>query len=79
VLQGAELDTVRAAYDILVERQIARWDGDDPSGNGGQWTSSAQPRLNLWPDPQVQKVRIFNIFKYFLVFSNIFEHFLKIF
>ena len=49
VLVGAELETVREAYEVLVERQIQRWADEDRTGHGGTWTSSAQPRLNLRP------------------------------
>ena len=49
MLVGAELETVREAYEVLVERQIQRWADEDRTGHGGTWTSSAQPRLNLRP------------------------------
>ena len=51
VLAGAALQTVRDAYEVLVDQQVQRWAAADPTGEGGQWTSSAQPRLNLRPDP----------------------------
>ena len=49
MLVGVELETVREAYEVLVERQIQRWADEDRTGHGGTWTSSAQPRLNLRP------------------------------
>ena len=49
VVPPDQLDEVRAAYEILVERQRETWASqrkpDDPPG--GAWETSAQPRLAL--------------------------------
>ena len=47
---GPELQAVREAYEVLVERQVAKWSAE---GNSS-WTTGAQPRLNLRPDPTLR-------------------------
>lgn len=49
VLDPSELRVVREAYEVLVERQVALWAAAEDTRS--PWNHSAQPRLNLRPDP----------------------------
>ena len=44
-----QLEAVREAYEVMVDRQRERWTRDRNPGDppGGVWETSAQPRLNL--------------------------------
>ena len=58
VIPAAELDALRASYEILVERQKVIWaqerKPDDPPG--GVWEASAQPRLLLQRSPLADSI-----------------------
>ncbi len=53
-----KLEQVRAAYEVLVDRQREIWKAergpDDPSGD--QWETARQPRLNLTTPPLVDRL-----------------------
>ena len=49
-----KLDSVRQAYETLVDRQVENWRNGDPAKN--MWDSHKQPRLNLNQPPLARQV-----------------------